>query len=132
MTDGVRSVHPDALPNYLNAEIPADKLVKYALDSTHVARDPSGSRGKDKARVFKSVLGFDQSNWESLMESIKAELPYHEAVFKEEDEHGKRYAVILPVSGPTGVTADVLTGWIIEPGSDHPRLTTARVLTKWR
>ena len=35
-------------------------------------------------------------------------------------------AVILPVTGPTGVTADVLTGWIIEPGSDHPRLTTAR------
>lgn len=132
MADGVRSVHPNALPNYLNAEIPADKLVKYALDPTHAPSDLSGSRGRDKARVFKSVLGFDQSNWELLMERIKAELPYHEAVFKEEDEHGKRYAVILPLTGPTGVTADVLTGWIVEPGSDHPRLTTARVLTKGR
>ena len=33
------------------------KLVKYALNPTHLARDPAGSRGRDKARVFKSVLG---------------------------------------------------------------------------
>lgn len=125
MTNGGRNIHAKALANYKEAEIKPEKLKEYSLD-------PSANRGRHKARVFKSVLGFDQSNWELLMESIKSELPYHEAVFKEEDEHGKRYTVILPLTGPSGATADVLTGWIVEPGSDHPRLTTARVLTTRR
>lgn len=129
MAGGVRIVHADALPNHLNAQIAADKLVKYALDPTHEAVDPLGSHGKHKARVFKSALGFDQSNWQLLKQRILDELPYHEAVLRDEDEHGKRYTVILPITGPNGETADVLTGWIVEPGSDYPRLSTARVIT---
>jgi hypothetical protein len=129
MAGGVRGVHGNALPNYLNAEIPADKLMKYALDPAREARDPFGSHGKNKARVFKSALGFDQSNWELLKQRILEELPYHEAVPRDEDEHGKRYTVVLPITGPNGVTANVLTGWIVEPGSDYPRLSTARVVT---
>src|ERR1700740_3125390 len=109
MADSVRIANGNALPNYLNAEVAPDKLVKYALDPTHEARDPSGSHGKDKARIFKSALGFDQSNWELLKQRILEELPYHEAVFRDEDEHGKRYTVILPIAGPNGLTADVLT-----------------------
>lgn len=132
MADGVRSVHANALPDHLNAKIPADKLVKYALNPTHEARDPLGSHGKDKARVFKSALGFDQSNWELLKQHILDELPYHEAVFRDDDEHGKRYTVIVPITGPNGKTADVLTGWIVEPGSDYPRLSTVRVVTRRR
>ena|ERR1700754_2306861 len=125
MADADRSVHPNALLNYQEAVIKPDKLKKYSLD-------PTNNVGKYKARAFKSVLGFDQSNWELLSQSILNELPYHEAVFKEEDEHGKRYTVIMAIIGPNGVTADVLTGWITEPGTDYSRLTTARVLTKKR
>jgi hypothetical protein len=120
-----RIVHPNVLLNYQEAVIKPEKLKEYSLD-------PFSNVGRHKARMFKGVLGFDQSNWELLMERIESELPYHEAVFKEEDVHGKRYTVILPLTGPTGVTADVLTGWIIDAGSDHPRLTTARVLPKGR
>jgi hypothetical protein len=125
MANSSRGEHQNALPNYQEAVIKPDKLKKYSLD-------PTSDVGKHKARVFKSVLGFDQSNWELLSQSILNELPYYEAVFKEEDEHGKRYTVILAITGPNGVTADVLTGWIIEPDTNYPRLTTARVLTKKR
>jgi hypothetical protein len=65
-------VHPNALPNYQNAIIPSDKLEKYALDPTH-------PEGKHKAIVFKSALGFEQSDWRSLERSILDELPYHDA-----------------------------------------------------
>jgi len=123
MANSGRIVHPNALPNYQEAMIKPDKLKKYSLD-------PTSEVGKHKARVFKSALGFDQSNWELLSLNILDKLPYHEAVLKEEDKHGKRYNVIMPITGPNGMTADVLTGWIIEPGTDHPRLTTARVLRK--
>ena len=87
-----RSVHPKALLNYQNAVIPPDKLLKYSLDLTH-------RRGQHKAIVFKSALGFEQSNWELLRDNILAELPYHEAQPTLDDEHGRRYKVIMPVTG---------------------------------
>ena len=63
MANAHRSVHPNALPNYKEAVIPPEKLEKYALDPTHPV-------GKNKAIVFKSALGFDQSNWQLLAETI--------------------------------------------------------------
>ena len=79
MADG-RSLHPDALPNYQNAEIAREKLEGYALNPNHEAPRSGGSSGKDKARVFKTALGFDQSNWKILEQKIFGELPYNKAV----------------------------------------------------
>jgi len=55
MADDSRNIHPRALPNYQRAVIPENKLLRYSLDPTH-------PRGRHKAIVFKSALGFDQSN----------------------------------------------------------------------
>lgn len=57
MAEETRRIHPNVLPGYERAEIPRSKLVGYALDPAH---EPDG---KHKARVFKTALGFDQSNW---------------------------------------------------------------------
>lgn len=122
---GVRKPHPNALPNYEKAVVPREKLEKYALDPFHVSRVLGKSSGKDKARVFKSALGFDRSTWEILQREILEGLPYQEAILGSEDEYGKRYNVILPVTGPNGNTANVVTAWIIRTGTDHPSLTTA-------
>ncbi len=124
MSDQHRTPHPKALPNYQNAEIPPDKLTKYALNPTHTTQVWGKSSGKDKAHVFKSVLGFEKANWELLKESILAELPYSEAFLGHEDEYGQRYNVTLPLTGPNGNTANVLTAWIILTGMDTPILTT--------
>jgi hypothetical protein len=124
MSDDLRTPHPKALPNYQKAEIPPDKLTKYALNPTHTTQVWGKSSGKDKARVFKSALGFEQADWMIFKERILAELPYHEATLGHEDEHGRRYNVTLPITGLNGNTANVLTAWIILKGMDTPTLTT--------
>lgn len=82
MANGVRSVHPKALPNYERAVILENKLLRYSLDPTH-------PRGMHKAIVFKSALGFEESNWRILKQTILEELPYNEAVATREDSWGK-------------------------------------------
>lgn len=120
MANGNRSVHSNALPNYQNAVIPQNKLVKYSLDLTH-------PRGKHKAIVFRSALGFEQSNWELLRDAILAELPYYKAQPTLEDKHGSRYRVIMPLAGPNGSTKDVVVTWIIKTGTDYPSLDSTWV-----
>jgi hypothetical protein len=129
MADANRSVHPNALPNYQNAVLPREKMEGYALNSTHVAIQSGGSSGKDKARVFKSVLGFDESNCDVLRQHILDELPFHEAVLEtEKRQYGKAYHVDLPILGINGNTANVRTAWILRVGTDYPSLITLMVL----
>jgi hypothetical protein len=121
MADSARTPHPNALPNYKDAVIAREKLEGYALDPAH-------PRGKHKAGVFRSALGFDQSNWSLLAECIRHELPYHEAGLGSSDTWGMKYTVVLPITGPNGCTADVHTAWIIRIGSDVPSLITLYVV----
>jgi hypothetical protein len=120
MADANRSVHPNALPNNQNAIVPPNKLLKYSLDQTH-------PRGKHKAIVFQRALGFEQSNWELLRDSILAELPYYEAQPTITDAYGKRYKVIMPVTGPNGSTRDIVVTWIVKAGTDYPSLDSTWV-----
>ena len=120
MADGVRSVHSKALPNHQRAIIPGNKLLRYALDPTH-------PRGRHKAIVFKSVLGFDQSNWQTLKRIILDEVPYHEATPGKQDEHGARFRMLFPIKGPNGNTAEVVVTWIIKEGTDYPSLDSTWV-----
>jgi hypothetical protein len=123
MSDKERQIHPNVLPNCEKAEIPRSKLAEYALDPLH-------AEGQHKARVFRSALGFEQSNWEDLKNAILTELPYNEAVFKSEGKYGKKYEVVLPITGPNGNTTDVITAWIIRPDTDFPSLVTTLVAKK--
>ena len=120
MADGVRSVHSKALPNHQRAVIPENKLLRYALDPTH-------PRGRHKAVVFKSALGFDQSNWQTLKRIILDEVPYHEATPGKQDEHGARFRMLFPIKGPNGNTAEVVVTWIIKEGTDYPSLDSTWV-----
>ena len=123
MADVGRRVHPNRLPNYKNAVILRSKLEQFSLDPMH-------NYGRHHARVFKSALGFDQSNWQILEQRIREELPYNEAVAREEDQHGRRYEVIVRITGPNGRTTSVLTAWIIKFGTDYPFLTSTYVVAK--
>lgn len=119
MADESRSVHPKALPNYQKADISRSKLEGYALNPAH--RD-----GQHKARLFKSILGFEKADWEKLAKIILDELPYYEAVFSREDQYGKYYLVSLPIVGLNGNTAIVQTVWIIKTATDYPSFVTPR------
>src|SRR5438067_4414324 len=114
-----RSAHPKALPNYQKAVIPRSKLEGYALDPAH-------TDGQHKARLFKSILGFEKAAWQELEKIILDELPYHEAVLSREDQWGKFYSVFLPIVGLNGNTAIVQTIWVIGKGKDYPSFVTPR------
>jgi hypothetical protein len=120
MSQGGRSANSRALPNYQRAVIPRIKVEGYVLDPTHPV-------GKHKGIVFKSALGFEQSDWEMLRNSIIAELPYHEAIQGTTDQYCTRYNVTMPITGPNGRTLDVTTAWKIETGKDYPSFVTAIV-----
>ncbi|HVF50896.1 MAG TPA: hypothetical protein VNA19_12460 [Pyrinomonadaceae bacterium] len=125
MGNGNRSVHPKALPNYEKAVIPRSKLEEYALNPAH-------THGQHKARLFKSILGFEKADWQKLEKIILDELPYYEAVFRREDKWGKSYSVSLVIVGLNGNTAIVQTIWIIETGKDYPSFVTPREIREVR
>jgi hypothetical protein len=102
MSGKARSPHPNALPNYEKAVITRSKLEDYALNPAH-------KEGRDKARLFKSVLGFERADWRELEEIMLDELPYHEAVPAGAGRWGEKYLVALPVAGLNGNTAVVET-----------------------
>ena len=76
------------------------------------------------AKVFDSVLGYNQSNADQLIKQLQAKLPSSVAVFGVKDQFGQRITVDVSITGPNGNTAIVRTGWILEPGSEIPRMTT--------
>ena len=107
----------NALPNVEKATINPNKLTGYALNPEHPV-------GGNKAKVFESALGYNQSNASGLMKQIYEKLPQNEAILGKLDQYGQRYTVDIPITGPNGNTVNVRTGWIIKTGSDVPELTT--------
>ena len=107
----------NALPNVEDATINPKKLTDYALNPEHPV-------GANKAKVFDSALGYNQSNADGLMNQIYEKLPQTESVLGKVDNYGQRYTVDIPITGPNGNTATVRTGWILKPGSTKPELTT--------
>ena len=99
------------------------KLTGYVLNEQN-------ERGKHKARLFKSILGFTITNYELLLEEIRTKAPQNEALFRQKSQHGLHYQVDIMVTGPNSHTARVRTGWIIEFNSQIARLTSAYILKK--
>jgi hypothetical protein len=95
------------------------KVAGYALD-------PQNEVGKNKARVFKSVLGYDQSNYGPLVDQIRDGIKNQTAVPGQVDKYGVRFSVDVPVTGPAG-SGQVRTSWIYRPNSEAPDLTSMRV-----
>src|SRR5438046_2361377 len=108
------------LPNGDRAEIDvAGKLVSYCLNRAHV-------KGKFKTIVFESVLGITASHALLLADALAAGARDGHARIKEESTDAVKYEIEWPMTGPTG-SAIVRSGWIIEKGSDIPRLVTCYV-----
>jgi hypothetical protein len=110
------------LPNCQRTIIEDSKLLEYALS-------PENERGRHKARLFARVLGFTRANWQELRQAILNALPYCNAAPQSETPFGKKYTVVVPVTGPNARTADVLTVWQYDRRPDGtlrdmPRLVT--------
>ena len=112
----------DLLPNHRAAIIETGKLEDYALN-------PTNERGRQKARVFERVLGFTRDNWQQLRQAILDELSTCAAAPQSETPFGRKFTVVIPITGPNGRTADITTVWQYDrlasgALSDTPRLVT--------
>ncbi len=106
-------------PRLLNADqaqIDPNKVTGYALNPDHPV-------GGNKARVFDSALGFNQTNADDLMGQIRQGVTENEPVPGVSDQYGQRFTVDIPVTGPKG-SGVVRTGWIYGPDATTPRMTT--------
>lgn len=102
-----RVIVENALPNFEKATIDPKKLTEYALNPEHPV-------GGNKAKVFESVLGYNKSNWEQLAQQVQEKLPQSEAISKGSNGFGELYQVDMNITGSTGRSALVRTGWIVK------------------
>ena len=76
----------------------------YVLNSEH-------PKGRDKARVFKAVLGIERRNAAAFAAVIRASLPRAVAIQRESDQHGQRWTTYHEVIAINGVPAVVTVAW---------------------
>ncbi len=107
------------LENYLNAFINPEKLTAYCLNELHPF-------GKQKALVFKSVLGITSKNALLFIEAIKVGLAQNECIKKEQDNYGKRFSVAMKIC-IFEKEAVVTTAWIFRTDENFPRLTSCYI-----
>ena len=105
------------LPNARLALVDREKITEYLLNPAHP--DNGG-----KAPFFVA-LGFQKENWERLataLSNLALTTPVSQSM---ETVHGKKYIVDGAIETPAGKTPVVRTVWIIDRGTDVPRLVTA-------
>lgn len=103
------------IPNAERAGVDVRKLRDYCLNPLH-------DEGKHKTRLFAAV-GITASDAEDLRSMLLQAVKTHDAQLGRRDAYGQRYIVDVPLEWQ-GKRAMIRSGWIIEHGSDTPRLTT--------
>ena len=104
------------VPNAENAVVDIRKLRDYCLNLEH-------DDGKHKARLFSSILGMTADNAEELRQTLLEVVKVQEAQLGRRDEFGQRYTLDFTVEWQNR-SATLRSGWIIEHGSEIPKLTT--------
>jgi hypothetical protein len=104
------------LPNFESAIVPNDKLAGYALNPDH----PTGG---NKARRIAAALGFGQQDASVVAQMVADNLGKYPAKSGASNQWGKSFVVDMPLTGPAG-EAIVRTAWIVDEGTDVPRLTS--------
>jgi hypothetical protein len=104
------------IPNAEKAVVDIRKLRDYCLNLEH-------DDGKHKARLFLSILGVTADNAEELRQILLEVIQSHEARLGRQDEFGQRYTLDFTIEWQNR-SATLRSGWIIEHGSEIPRLTT--------
>jgi len=105
------------LPNGDKAVVDPRKLTDYCLSPTHPV-------GKHKAQLFADATGITLADWELLHAALlRAAAEVENAVATDRTPFGQKYQIEVPLTGPGGRSAVVLSVWIV--GDDGiPRLVT--------
>ena len=104
------------IPHAENATVDIRKLRDYCLNLEH-------PEGKHKARLFVAALGMTEADAEPLCDALLHVVKSHDATLGRRDAYGQRYQIDFAFDW-RGRQTILRSGWIIEHGSDVPRLTT--------
>ena len=107
------------LPNGDRAVVEIEKLREYSLNPLH-------SRGRHKARVFRVALGLTQADAEWLREQLLRVAREEEVGAGIPSPFGTKYAIDFTLTRG-GRSAIVRSAWIVEHGTDFPRLTNCYI-----
>lgn len=105
------------LPNAKNASIEREKVADYLLNSGHP--DNGG-----KAPYFLAY-GFHRDAWDVFAEALRRLAVTGEITKSLASPHGMKYILDGEIETPAGRQASLRTIWILDSGSDTPRLVTA-------
>ncbi len=101
--------------------IPQEKLTGYALNQDH-------PKGKHKAIIFETLLGYNAHDFEPLLSQIMTNALESEAILKRTDQFGQHLQVDMLVVSTIGQKATVRTGWFIASDSPIASLSTLFVI----
>lgn len=108
------------LPNAEAARVPQEKITEYLLRQGH-----ADAAGKSS---FFLACGFRQEEWETFAERLCEHAETHEiATGPVRDDYGNVYTAEGPLRTPAGEETErhIRSVWIVEHGTEHPRLITA-------
>ncbi len=105
------------LPNADRAQVDREKITEYLLSTDH-------PDGRSKARFFTG-FGFRIESWNILAEALRKHGTSHFVVTAVESGFGTRYTIEGELETPDGRKPRVRTVWMVEKGSETPRLITA-------
>jgi len=108
------------LPNVDNARIDRTKIVDYLLAVDH----PEGAA---KAAFFLR-FGFLVADWQTFAGALISHARLCHVTKLSESRFGTKYQVDGPLPCPDGRSPAIRSVWIIDAGTDFPRLITAHPL----
>jgi hypothetical protein len=108
------------IPNTEAAVVDVEKLRGYCLNPFH-------SLGRYKAGVFSSALGLSGEDATEMANALLGAARNNNAHVGRLDRFGQRYVIDFELERAEK-KATIRTAWIIETGTDFPRLTTCFVL----
>jgi len=79
--------------------------------------------GGDKRKFWRDVMGFQSAI--AIREAILADLSIQQLQPQEQNAYGERYQATLSITGPSGVTQQIRTGWIVLFNDEIARFVTA-------
>ncbi|MEX2219986.1 MAG: DUF6883 domain-containing protein [Phycisphaerales bacterium] len=107
------------LPNAEYAIVDDRKLLEYVLNPDHPV-------GRHHAALFERVLGVARTDAIVLRQALLAAAISAEATPGRPSPHGRKYETRFTMTGRAG-SATVLAVWLVETGTDNPRLITCYV-----
>ena len=105
------------IPNAEHAIVDIRKLRDYCLN-------PQNEEGKHKAHQFYVKIGMRVDNAEELRDALLQAILTDDAKLGKNDVYGQRYTIDFTLHWH-GRQATIRSGWIINRGSEVPRLVTA-------